>query len=610
LSIEANESLGEIMTKTKSLFTPIFIITFFLMLMTPVMAEETKPDPKTAATDATPKPDGEPKADGAYCQDKKPDPPIPDKTFKDTNEILFPGSGGLSGCEKFSMGHMKNLYKGGRRSGVVTDWGDLIAYSCKDSCDTQKKYKDCVDREVAKAKKCESIAYILSVNDRDWNNSEHTEPEKGTTPSATSGIKCKSAGVETLDFEACKKFSTGLDTMEAVQAVGYSAQGLIYQNKMIDAQGKYINEENAATGALKGQKDSIEMQQEMYQQRTAVDAAKLAALYSSYQAMPSMDDIVGQCGAMQTVNITASATLTPEECKTIIKSSSNQFALLQNQSQKDIMKTKMVAVATQAGSSAMLASLLGKRANDIDKAIAKINDFQPIDPLAFQGDDLISTQCQQNPGLPACLTAGLDRTYDALSENVITFGDGGVGTNYGKPTSSDGLVANSIADSATNRNGVDSVGSVITDADNSNSMEKSAAASVTSGATGSNAGGGGVGGGGAGGGGGAPPLGQGTPGGTVAAVTASKVKYEGGANGGLAMMGGFGIKGKKAAEGEENPFGKLFGKDGAKGSGVVNFRDPASQKVGDKGDNLFDMISKRYTSVNADKRLLEYELTK
>jgi hypothetical protein len=57
-----------------------------------------------------------------------------------------------------------------------------------------------------------------------------------------------------------------------------------------------------------------------------------------------------------------------------------------------------------------------------------------------------------------------------------------------------------------------------------------------------------------------------------------------------------------------NPFGKLFGKDNGKGD--VNFRGLASQKVGGKNDNLFDMISKRYESVNADKRLMEYELKK
>jgi hypothetical protein len=77
------------------------------------------------------------------------------------------------------------------------------------------------------------------------------------------------------------------------------------------------------------------------------------------------------------------------------------------------------------------------------------------------------------------------------------------------------------------------------------------------------------------------------------------------------MMGGFGInKAKSGAKDEGNPFGKLFNKEGNK-SGAIDFgRAPASQKVGTKTDNLFEMISKRYTNVSGEKRLIEYELTK
>ena len=75
------------------------------------------------------------------------------------------------------------------------------------------------------------------------------------------------------------------------------------------------------------------------------------------------------------------------------------------------------------------------------------------------------------------------------------------------------------------------------------------------------------------------------------------------------MMGGYGMKGKTAAKDDANPFGKLFNKDGR--SGAIDFgRSPASQKVGSKNDNLFEMISKRYTTVNTDKRLIEYEIMK
>jgi hypothetical protein len=135
----------------------------------------------------------------------------------------------------------------------------------------------------------------------------------------------------------------------------------------------------------------------------------------------------------------------------------------------------------------------------------------------------------------------------------------------------------------------------------------SSAASVSgfSSSSGGSSGGGFSGGG--GGGGGNP---QAPAQGGVAAAVQGKTPTYGGGSGSISVMGGFGINKKKAdAADGENPFGKMFGKDAPKGSGVVNFRDIAS-KVGGKGDNIFDMISKRYTSVAADKRLLEYELAK
>jgi hypothetical protein len=76
------------------------------------------------------------------------------------------------------------------------------------------------------------------------------------------------------------------------------------------------------------------------------------------------------------------------------------------------------------------------------------------------------------------------------------------------------------------------------------------------------------------------------------------------------MMGGYGInKNKSGSKDDSNPFGKLFNKDGNK-SGVLDFKGRAPASVGTKGDNLFEMISKRYETVSADKRLIEYELAK
>lgn len=542
---------------------------------------------------------------GENCQPAGKEPQE-EARFKDNNNLVTPGSSALNRCEKLSRGHLRLLYKGGKRTGAMPQtWDDFVAFECKPSCQNAEAYKKCFDSNMALARQCEAAAYLISINGRDWESLEDTTPHPKAETTSPSGIKCVSHGVETVDYEPCKKFASNLDNFEAVQTVGYQAQGMIYQDKMVDAQTKYMDEKNAATGALKGQKDSIEMQKDMYQQRTAVDTAKLALLYSSYQEMVDLSELQGQCNKMP------NGFAGRANCLDSINRA--QFSLLLNQKQMETMKSKMIAAATQAGSNLMLASLLGKRAKDIDNAIAKIDNFKPIDPILPEQQDLVSTYCKENPAQPQCLTAGLDKTYDTITDNVITFGEGGTGTNYASVTTpTDSLTSSAVSDSTTTTAADSSVGSIVTPSGEENTMEKSAAATVTSSGTRSSGGGGGLGGGGGGGGGGSggAPMGTGTPGGTQAAVQGKSVAYTGGA-GSLSMMGGFGINKKGKAEGsEENPFGKMFGKDGAKGSGVLNFRDLASQKVGTKGDNLFDMISKRYTSVNADKRLLEYELAK
>jgi hypothetical protein len=158
---------------------------------------------------------------------------------------------------------------------------------------------------------------------------------------------------------------------------------------------------------------------------------------------------------------------------------------------------------------------------------------------------------------------------------------------------------------------VASIGSAITDATHEGGLaDRIAAAEVKPGSDPSGGGGSGSGSGGGGGG-----LGSGgSPGGAPAAGGSSLAPIKGlsytGGGGSLSMMGGHGLnKGKSSTKDDANPFGKLF-KDGNK-TGVVDYgRNPASQRLGSKSDNLFDMISKRYNNVNSEKLLIEYEMAK
>lgn len=539
---------------------------------------------------------------------------------------VYPGSENFYNCDKMARGHLRNLYKSAGSRSQNFNWAKYIDAACADLCDKKEEFNKCKTKKTEEARACESVVYVMSYYDRDWDDEEQIQKVTAAAPAAqgqaqqngaaaapTSAIKCKSEGIETLDYVACKKFATQLDIIDAVQTAAQGAQQLVYADKMMDASAKYAKEENTATGALKATGESLEKQQDMYQQRTAVDAAKLAYMYSIYNDMPKSEDMVAKCNNIGSISAETTGLGSPIEkniCIKAVRAGQGGFAMAQNQSQRDTMKSRLIAIATSAGSNAILANLLGKRADDVKDAIAEIDEFKPTDPTLITEEDALTTYCKLNPGVEKCLTQDLSRTFDTLNDNIITFGEGGTGTSYGN---SNGITTGAITDTATDstaRTSVTPVGSIIAGAAKDNSIEDSSAATVSSGKGPSGGGGGGgVGGGGSGGGGGATPAAP-AQGGVAAAVQGKTPTYAGGA-GSISVVGGLGLnKAKGDGKAEDNPFGKLFGKDAPKGSGVVNFRDIASQKVGDKGDNLFDMISKRYSTVAADKRLIEYELAK
>jgi uncharacterized membrane protein YgcG len=539
--------------------------------------------------------------------------------------VAMPGSENLNSCDSMARGFYKTIYSNGNRK--LFDWTTYIRSACADNCDTKENFDGCINEKKKFVKSCESVAYVMSHYDRDWNDEEQITPVQATAiggagqqpngsatqaaaATSSSAIKCKSEGIETLDYIACKKFATQLDLIDAVQTVAQGAQELVYADKMMDSQTKFAKEENTATGALKATGESLEMQQNMYQQRTAVDATKLAYLYSIYNEMPKSAEIVGKCDKITNITPVGIDKISPDECKEAVRTGQGGFALAQNQSQIDAMRSRLITIATSAGSNIILANLLGKRAKDVKNAIADIDSFVPTDPTIMTEEDALSTYCKLNPTVQKCLGTDLSRTFDALNDNIITFGEGGTGTSYG---SNNGISTNAMTDSnsdGTKRTSVTPVGSIIAGAAKDNSIEGSSGATVSTGKGPSGGGGGGGFGGGSGGGGGGGAPTAPAQGGVSAAVQGKTPTYGGGA-GSISVVGGLGLnRAKGDGKAEDNPFGKLFGKDTPKGSGVVNFRDIASQKVGAKGDNLFDMISKRYSNVAADKRLLEYELTK
>ena len=515
------------------------------------------------------------------------------------------GTAAMRDCIKISMNSMRYLY-GKHKKGIdwkiITDASDeCIEYDCTKGQAKAAKKTAC-DNIKNKANRCDAAAYLISAYDHDWENSEQvvTKDVKGGTPPIT----CTGMGIATIDYESCVKFVQNGDIMDVAQGAIYTGQQLYYQDKTMTAQMNASASPNSATAGLEALHTGVKTQENLMIQRAALDTGKLATLASYYAEIPTIDDLKGKCSSYES-QINSGV----ENVCVTVAAQQHLFGFLMNQTAKEQMKAKLVKVGIDVTSDAVMAALMAKRANDIKNAIANVKSFKPIDPLAPTMDNLQTTLCQQTPGDPKCLMGGLNKTFDAMSDNVITFGEGGTGAAFNNnplanpsAVSSDPLAANA----ANNSEGMGSV--VGANQQNNGLQDHASAASVSKGSAPTGGGGSGGGGGGFGGGGGGLPGPQ-AQGSTSAAIQGKTPNY-GGGSGTLSMMGGYGInKNKGSVKDDSNPFGKLFNKDGSK-SGVLNFDGRSPSSVGNKGDNIFEMISKRYTSVSADKRLIEYELTK
>lgn len=532
------------------------------------------------------------------------------------------GTEQLSECLKLSKGHFRSLYRKGQKASSLFSWKSALESSntcvteATKACDKvapaersntfSSAITTCAGKKENKelAVMCDAAAYIISTE----KNFEDPDDNKADSNKDPSGINCTSKGIETLDYIPCMKFVSNANLMDVAQQAVHKGQELYYADKAMSAQAEVAKSDNTATAALEALKTGVKSQKEMMEQRAALDTGKLAALASMYMDMPDKDTLKKKCDSYTPPSDISG---TDKACERALVVQPG-FGFLMNGMAKEKMKAKLVKVGIDVGSDAVMASLLAKREGDLSKAIANVEAFKPIDPLAPQQDNLQTTYCQQNPGDPKCLTGGLERNFDMMNDNVITFGEGGSGASFNANNPfADSTNTNSNAVSPNTKNSITGVGSTIAAAQQGSGLaDPIAAGTITKGGPAAPGGGGGGGGGGSlGGGGGGAPGGQGNTGGVSAAIGGKAPAYNGGS--GFSIVGnGSGLRNNKGKDAkEDNPFGKLFGKN-TNANGALNFRDPASQKVGDKKDNIFDMISKRYTTVSGEKRLIEYESAK
>jgi hypothetical protein len=285
-------------------------------------------------------------------------------------------------------------------------------------------------------------------------------------------------------------------------------------------------------------------------------------------------------------------------------------ALTMNGKARDAMKQAALAAGIEMAANLGKAALFNKYAGKLDDAIGGVQSFEEELAAAPTFMDGTFTECQTNPNAAGCPFLGDDRVVDYYSGGISINGNSAAttGGELGGTLTNDNAASRDTSSGSKVTGPIASPGKI---ADVSNEMESIASkATVSSSGQGNPGGGSGSGPGSASApsGGSAQPYNEdgdqkqsnGSP---------SKTASYTGVTAGVSMSGGGRAPASNNKDKPENPFANMFGK-GAGGSDALNFRGVASNDIGAKGGSVFDMISRRYSNVQEQKRLLEYQLVK
>jgi hypothetical protein len=570
----------------------------------------------------------------------------------------LPGSDEFKTCQKMMGNKLESIYNS---ASTPVEWiTNITQFNCSNKFDSFKtainaingdapkqeeaiqageKFKSCLASHLNKIPRCIAVLNIAKAFNKDISNKDHISPSQAqasTQPaviaanangtmniSGNSSYDCKSAGFETVDYLACKKFSDYDAGLELATQAFKTGQNLIYQNKAMDTQFEATkNMANDATAALKAQKSNFQDQQAAFTQNSALEGSKAAYLGTiRYSEFPTMQKVSEQCGSTtynglwskddSIKNFNIDATKISTACQNIINVVTNgrtsTLNVLMNQQASEKMTARCVKLGVNAVAEGINAGFAGKRADQVDGAIANVNGFQPTTTPGLEAA-VNTTYCQMNPTAPQCANQQPTQ-FSTIGDNIVEFGAGGVGAAYGAGTvDNNGTTGatNGAVNNAANGASTKTIGSAIVSVPKDSGIIDPVGAATLSAAK-PNAGGGG-GGGGASAGSGPGGLPQAQPQGGVSSAIGGGKKESYTAGGGISMLGGRGSM-AAAKKGNEsgNPFSGLMDKKGPAADKNVNFRGPASVDVGNKGDNIFNMISKRYGWANDQKLMLEYE---
>lgn len=398
-------------------------------------------------------------------------------------------------------------------------------------------------------------------------------------------ITCKQPNSYTRDYEECEKavnYYTAVVTAEAAMNLEQQVRtDLKNQSIQKKAQAEMANGASQ-TSMFDAASASNKHQKGLQQEKMLAYSAAVAALVAAHRSIPSIDKIKEEyCPAKVPKDAQGSCEATVQRYKGGIAS---------NGAAKDSLMAAIMEFTAKGVAAGIAMGQYGNAAKQIEAAKSTIQDEET---------DMMMEACVLNPTDPAC-----SKTRNRVAGQSIAggdFGAGDMGTNSSFNLGGESEVAPEMGD-ATNIEESTPIAGVnspfVDDAKIAKGILDPAAAAQMQ-ASGGAAGGGGGGGGGLGGGGaslGSDLNGANKDGDKEAQIKTNKV------SGTYAQGSGGGYKGVGKGKDDANPFASLFDAKGS-GGGVEEDRSIASGDIDGASSGLFQKISKRYSQIQADKRI-------
>lgn len=438
---------------------------------------------------------------------------------------------------------------------------------------------------------------LRSLSRQEDGNKEITMYQKSAVKkfSTDRKITCDRPFSYTVDYDECLKALAAYNLItnsESFMNLTQQVRTDVKSSQLNKKVAQQVAEGESQTAMFDASIESDKHMKQIEGEKAAAYAAAVAALTAAYQMIPNEKDALKACVRSNANNPEQGVVhVNQESCKKVV--AAHHGDILANQGNKAALFeaiTKFVAKGIEAG---IKMNQYDTKAKAVAKAKASIEE---------EGEDMMVELCQFNPLDPACIQAGERVSNGGLTQGEFSLGnDNGNNAFNMNPATGSEFGEAGAATNLDDKNAVAGINSPFADdAKVASDILNPAAAAQTQASGGAQGGGGGMGGGGMGG--GSASLGGDLQGAEKEGEKEAEIKA-GKVSGMYSASGGGGYKGvSRGSDDKGNPFSSLFDQKGSAG-GVETDRSIASGDIDGKASGLFQKISKRYSQIQADKRV-------